>query len=82
SQGDLAEALGFAASWSAPVVLFCQNNHWAISEPVRVQSATPIARRARATARKPPPFGLTRPPPPPGPQAAGAPGRVCHKASR
>ncbi|MQY30018.1 pyruvate dehydrogenase (acetyl-transferring) E1 component subunit alpha [Nocardia aurantia] len=46
SQGDIAEALGFAASWSAPVVFFCQNNHWAISEPVQVQSATPIARRA------------------------------------
>src|SRR5690606_25737748 len=25
---------------------FCQNNHWAISEPVRLQSATPIAQRA------------------------------------
>ncbi|VFB01586.1 Pyruvate dehydrogenase E1 component subunit alpha [Nocardia cyriacigeorgica] len=46
SQGDIAEALGFAASWSAPVVFFCQNNHWAISEPVRLQSATPIAQRA------------------------------------
>ncbi|MBF6334070.1 pyruvate dehydrogenase (acetyl-transferring) E1 component subunit alpha [Nocardia transvalensis] len=46
SQGDIAEALGFAASWSAPVVFFCQNNQWAISEPVRVQSATPLARRA------------------------------------
>ncbi|WP_280274752.1 pyruvate dehydrogenase (acetyl-transferring) E1 component subunit alpha [Nocardia wallacei] len=46
SQGDVAEALGFAASWSAPVVFFCTNNQWAISEPVRVQSATPIARRA------------------------------------
>jgi 2-oxoisovalerate dehydrogenase E1 component alpha subunit len=46
SQGDIAEALGFAASWSAPVVFLCQNNHWAISSPVRVQSATPIARRA------------------------------------
>ncbi|WP_040794747.1 pyruvate dehydrogenase (acetyl-transferring) E1 component subunit alpha [Nocardia higoensis] len=46
SQGDIAEALGFAASWTAPVVFFCQNNHWAISAPVRVQSATPIARRA------------------------------------
>ncbi|MQY23398.1 pyruvate dehydrogenase (acetyl-transferring) E1 component subunit alpha [Nocardia macrotermitis] len=46
SQGDIAEALGFAATWSAPVVFFCQNNHWAISEPVRVQSATPIVRRA------------------------------------
>lgn len=46
SQGDIAEALGFAATWTAPVVFFCQNNHWAISAPVRVQSATPIARRA------------------------------------
>ncbi|WP_433661947.1 pyruvate dehydrogenase (acetyl-transferring) E1 component subunit alpha [Nocardia sp. CA-128927] len=46
SQGDIAEALGFAASWSAPVVFLCQNNHWAISEPVRVQSQTPIVRRA------------------------------------
>ncbi|MEV5651524.1 pyruvate dehydrogenase (acetyl-transferring) E1 component subunit alpha [Nocardia sp. NPDC052254] len=46
SQGDIAEALGFAASWSAPVVFFCQNNHWAISEPVQLQSQTPIVRRA------------------------------------
>ena len=46
SQGDIAEALGFASTWSVPVVFFCQNNHWAISEPVRLQSATPIARRA------------------------------------
>ncbi|MBF6371114.1 pyruvate dehydrogenase (acetyl-transferring) E1 component subunit alpha, partial [Nocardia puris] len=46
SQGDIAEAFGFAASWSAPVVFFCQNNHWAISAPVRVQSATPLVRRA------------------------------------
>ncbi|WP_054815600.1 pyruvate dehydrogenase (acetyl-transferring) E1 component subunit alpha [Nocardia arizonensis] len=46
SQGDIAEALGFAATWGAPVVFFCQNNHWAISAPVRVQSATPIVRRA------------------------------------
>ena len=46
SQGDLAEALGFASTWSVPVVFFCQNNHWAISEPVRLQSATPIAQRA------------------------------------
>ncbi|MBO0854570.1 MAG: pyruvate dehydrogenase (acetyl-transferring) E1 component subunit alpha [Nocardia sp.] len=46
SQGDIAEALGFASTWSAPVVFFCQNNHWAISEPVRLQSQTPIVRRA------------------------------------
>ncbi|WP_067549439.1 pyruvate dehydrogenase (acetyl-transferring) E1 component subunit alpha [Nocardia crassostreae] len=46
SQGDIAEALGFSASWGAPVVFFCQNNHWAISAPVRTQSATPLANRA------------------------------------
>lgn len=46
SQGDIAEALTFAASWSTPVVFFCQNNHWAISEPVGLQSATPLAHRA------------------------------------
>jgi 2-oxoisovalerate dehydrogenase E1 component alpha subunit len=45
SQGDISEALGFAASFQAPVVFFCQNNQWAISEPVRVQSHTSIARR-------------------------------------
>ncbi|MFC6009475.1 pyruvate dehydrogenase (acetyl-transferring) E1 component subunit alpha [Nocardia lasii] len=46
SEGDIAEALGFAAAWSAPVVFFCQNNQWAISEPVSVQSTVPLVRRA------------------------------------
>lgn len=46
SQGDTSEAMTFAASWGAPVVFFCQNNHWAISVPVRTQSTTPLARRA------------------------------------
>lgn len=45
SQGDISEALGFAASFSAPVVFFCQNNQWAISEPVRLQSPTALAHR-------------------------------------
>ncbi len=45
SQGDIAEAMAFASTWSVPVVFFCQNNQWAISEPVRVQSATPIVQR-------------------------------------
>ncbi len=36
----------FAASYQAPVVFVCQNNHWAISEPVAVQSQYPIAGRA------------------------------------
>ncbi|GAA4478366.1 pyruvate dehydrogenase (acetyl-transferring) E1 component subunit alpha [Rhodococcus olei] len=46
SQGDLAEALGFAASFNAGVVFFCQNNQWAISEPVHLQSPIPLAQRA------------------------------------
>ena len=47
SQGDISEALGFAASFGAPVVFFCQNNHWAISEPVTVQTHITIAERGR-----------------------------------
>jgi len=46
SEGDVNEALVFAASFDAPVVFFCQNNQWAISEPVGLQSKQPIARRA------------------------------------
>jgi pyruvate dehydrogenase E1 component alpha subunit len=44
SQGDVSEAFGFAASFQAPVVFFCQNNQWAISEPVRLQSHLSIAK--------------------------------------
>ncbi|UJP41532.1 pyruvate dehydrogenase (acetyl-transferring) E1 component subunit alpha [Cellulomonas palmilytica] len=46
SQGDVSEALVFAAVNDAPVVLFCQNNQWAISEPTTRQAAAPIAARA------------------------------------
>lgn len=46
SQGDVNEAMIFASSYGAPVVFICQNNHWAISEPVTVQSKHPIAGRA------------------------------------
>ncbi len=47
SEGDVAEAFGFAASYGVPVVFFCQNNQWAISEPVRLQSRTSIAQRGQ-----------------------------------
>jgi pyruvate dehydrogenase E1 component alpha subunit len=47
SEGDIAEAFGFAASYMVPVVFFCQNNQWAISEPVRLQSHASIAQRGR-----------------------------------
>jgi 2-oxoisovalerate dehydrogenase E1 component alpha subunit len=47
SEGDVAEAFGFAASYGVPVVFFCQNNQWAISEPVRLQSRASIAQRGQ-----------------------------------
>jgi 2-oxoisovalerate dehydrogenase E1 component alpha subunit len=42
SQGDVSEALVFAASYEAPILFFLQNNHWAISVPVERQSRTPL----------------------------------------
>jgi pyruvate dehydrogenase E1 component alpha subunit len=47
SQGDVNEAFIFAASYNAPVVFFCQNNQWAISEPIERQSRIPLYQRAR-----------------------------------
>lgn len=46
SQGDVNEAMVFAASFQAPVVFFCQNNQWAISEHVSLQASAPLALRA------------------------------------
>jgi pyruvate dehydrogenase E1 component alpha subunit len=46
SQGDVNEALIFAAVNQAPVVFLCQNNQWAISEPTTSQAIAPIANRA------------------------------------
>jgi pyruvate dehydrogenase E1 component alpha subunit len=45
SQGDVSEGLVFAAVNNAPVVFFCQNNQWAISEPTSRQARVPIYRR-------------------------------------
>jgi 2-oxoisovalerate dehydrogenase E1 component alpha subunit len=46
SEGDVSEALLFAATFAAPVVFFCQNNQWAISEPVVLQSKFDLVDRA------------------------------------
>ncbi|GAB4011152.1 pyruvate dehydrogenase (acetyl-transferring) E1 component subunit alpha [Nocardioides ultimimeridianus] len=46
SQGDVNEAFVFSAWANAPVVFFCQNNQWAISEPIDKVSRIPLARRA------------------------------------
>ena len=47
SQGDVNEAFVWAAVYNAPVVFFCQNNQWAISEPTEKQSRIPLYQRAR-----------------------------------
>ncbi len=41
SEGDFNEALNFAGVFQAPVVLFVQNNGWAISVPRSKQTAAP-----------------------------------------
>lgn len=46
AQGDVNEAFVFASVFSAPVVFFCQNNQWAISQPRERQSMVPIHQRA------------------------------------
>lgn len=45
SQGDVHEAMVFAASYRTPEVFFLQNNQWAISVPVATQSRAPLVRR-------------------------------------
>ncbi len=47
SQGDTNEAFVFAAVNNAPIVLFCQNNQWAISESTDKQTRVPIVERGR-----------------------------------
>jgi 2-oxoisovalerate dehydrogenase E1 component alpha subunit len=47
SQGDVNESFVWAAVFNAPVVFFCQNNQWAISEPLERQSRIPLYQRAR-----------------------------------
>lgn len=45
SQGDVHEAMVFAASFQTPQVFFLQNNQWAISVPVATQSRSPLYKR-------------------------------------
>ena len=47
SQGDVNEAFIWASVNNAPIVFFCQNNQWAISEPLERQSRQPLYQRAR-----------------------------------
>ena len=56
SQGDVNEAFIWASVNNAPVVFFCQNNQWAISEPLDRQTQDP-ALPAGAGLRLPWPAG-------------------------
>ena len=47
SQGDIHEAMVFAASYQTPEVFFLQNNGWAISVPVTTQSRSPLYLRGQ-----------------------------------
>ena len=48
SEPDFHVAMTFAGGWKCPVVIFCQNNGWAISVPTSAQTASPtIAVKAR-----------------------------------
>ncbi|WP_051580696.1 thiamine pyrophosphate-dependent dehydrogenase E1 component subunit alpha [Pseudonocardia acaciae] len=47
SQGDVHEGFVWSAVYDAPVVFFCQNNQWAISEPLERQTRVPLYRRAQ-----------------------------------
>ncbi len=46
AQGDVNEGFVFASIFDAPVVFFCQNNQWAISQPSEKFVKTPIYKRA------------------------------------
>ncbi|ADD45692.1 pyruvate dehydrogenase (acetyl-transferring) E1 component subunit alpha [Stackebrandtia nassauensis] len=46
SQGDVNESLVFSSVYNSPIVFFCQNNQYAISEPVFRQAKAPLFKRA------------------------------------
>ena len=47
SEGEANETFNWAAVTSAPLLLFCQNNQWAISTPAAIQMRTSVHERAR-----------------------------------
>ncbi|MPZ26974.1 MAG: pyruvate dehydrogenase (acetyl-transferring) E1 component subunit alpha [Micromonosporaceae bacterium] len=46
SQGDVNEAFVWSSVYHAPIVFFCQNNQYAISEPIERQTRVPLHQRA------------------------------------
>ena len=50
NRGDVHEAINLAACWRLPIVYVCQNNGWAISQPVAGYLSGSIAARAEGYA--------------------------------
>jgi len=69
SQGDVNEAFVWASVFNAPVVFFCQNNQFAISEPTDRQTRVPLFQRAAG-------FGF------PGVRVDGNDVLACHAVTR
>ncbi|HEV7897013.1 MAG TPA: pyruvate dehydrogenase (acetyl-transferring) E1 component subunit alpha [Planosporangium sp.] len=46
SQGDVNEAFVWSSVFNTPIVFFCQNNQYAISEPLERQTRVPLFQRA------------------------------------
>ncbi|GAA0474261.1 pyruvate dehydrogenase E1 component subunit alpha [Paractinoplanes deccanensis] len=46
SQGEVNESFVWSGVFNAPIVFFCQNNQYAISEPLERQTRIPLYRRA------------------------------------
>lgn len=46
SQGDVNESFIWASVFNAPIVFFCQNNQYAISEPIEKQTRIPLYQRS------------------------------------
>jgi 2-oxoisovalerate dehydrogenase E1 component subunit alpha len=46
SQGDVNEAFIWASVFHSPIVFFCQNNQYAISEPLEKQTRVPLYQRS------------------------------------
>src|SRR5216110_3999054 len=70
SEGAFHEGANFAAVMRAPLVLFCNNNHWAISTPLEAQT------RAQTLADKAVGYGM------PGVRVDGTDVLACFEATR
>lgn len=46
AQGDVNEAFVWSSVFNAPIVFFCQNNQYAISEPLERQTRIPLYKRS------------------------------------